>query len=250
MSKKRKWFEVMNDLEGNLPDYDCKDCKNKGVIYYENNGYEYYKPCSCMNIRSSIKRIKASGMSEMLCKYTLSRFETNTKWQESIKKAAMSFINECSLSDHLNTCFFAGGAIGRGKTHICTAIVNELLKSGKPVRYMQWRDDVVKIKANANSDEYSKLIEPFKNIEVLYIDDMFKTKKGELPTAADVNVAFEIINHRYLSKKYITIISTEKTGMEFNSIDEATGSRVAEMAGRYFINISANGTENYRLKGM
>ena len=71
---------------------------------------------------------------------------------------------------------------------------------GKNTRYLQWRDEVPKIKAKANSDEYEKLVEPWKTVEVLYIDDLFKTGKGkdeqeeQKPTAADINVAFEIIN--------------------------------------------------------
>ena len=46
------WYDVMNALEGKLPDYDCKKCKNKGVIYYEDEeGYEMSRECECMKIR-------------------------------------------------------------------------------------------------------------------------------------------------------------------------------------------------------
>ena len=77
------------------------------------------------------------------------------------------------------------------------------------------------IKYNANTAYYSRLLTPFKTVPVLYIDDLFKTEAGKLPTTADVNIAFEIINHRYINPDYITVISTEKTMDELIAIDEA-----------------------------
>ena len=186
------WYDVMNALEGKLPDYDCKKCKNKGVIYYEDEeGYEMSRECECMKIRWSVRRIRESGMKDILSKYTFDTYRVETEWQKYVKSKATEFVKIGK------GCLFIGGQVGCGKTHICTAIVGQLIKQGNEARYMQWRDDVVKLKQNVNSDEYNRLIEPFKSVKVLYIDDLFKVKKGEQPTPADVNIAFEILNHRY-----------------------------------------------------
>ena len=242
--KRKEWYEVMNELEGNLPYVNCPKCKNKGKIYYEKDGYEYNRDCGCMKIRRSYERIEKSGMKDILIKYTFPTYNAETEWQKDIKNKAENFVK------NPEKCIYIGGQVGIGKTHLCTAIVGQLIKQGNEARYMQWRDDVVKIKQNVNSEEYNRLIEPFKSVKVLYIDDLFKVKKGEQPTPADVNIAFEILNHRYLNDGYTTIISSEKTGKELIEIDEAVGSRIVEMSGDYFINIGHDTKKNYRLRGI
>lgn len=241
---KKMWYDVMNELEGNLPDYDCTKCRNKGVIYFEKDGYEYSRECECMKIRRSVQRINKSGMKDILSKYTFDTYNAEEQWQKSVKHKAEQFVNSGER------CLFIGGQVGCGKTHLCTAAVGELINSGKEARYMKWRDDVVKIKQKANTDDYNKLVEPFKNVTVLYIDDLFKVQKGEKPTPADVNIAFEILNHRYLNDGLITIISSERTGRELIEIDEAVGSRIVEMSGNYFISIGHDTKKNYRLRGI
>ena len=80
----------------------------------------------------------------------------------------------------------------------------------------------------------------------MYIDDLFKTKQGASVTAADINIAFEILNYRYINDM-LTIISSEKTLREILDIDEAVGSRIYEMAQGYILNISADPAKNYRM---
>lgn len=143
-----------------------------------------------------------------------------------------------------NRIFITGNC---GKSHVCTGIVRELLRRGIPARYMLWRDEAVKLKACVNdTEEYMALIEPLKNIEVLYIDDFFKA--GSVPTNADVNLAFEIINARY-NKKLVTLISSEYFIDELsNQVDEAVGSRIFERARGFIKNIGRVPERNYRLK--
>ena len=110
----------------------------------------------------------------------------------------------------------------------------------------------MKIKgAVTDSEEYCKLIDEFKRVDVLYIDDLFKTGKapdgGFLKvTGADVNVAFEIINFRYNNPGLLTIISSELTEDELIDIDEAIGGRIYERAKAFTIGKSRD--RNYRIK--
>ena len=83
---------------------------------------------------------------------------------------------------------------------------------------MPWRDDVAKLKAlSLDNAEREKLIADLKNAQILYIDDLFKTGKAldgsSNPTNADISIAFEIINYRYINH-LPTIVSTEKTPQE------------------------------------
>ena len=81
-------------------------------------------------------------------------------------------------------------------------------------------------------------MKPWKTVEVLYIDDLFKTEQGRNPTTADVNIAFEILNYRYRNPELITIISSERTIQDIVKIDEAVGSRIFEKSRNCCINIS------------
>ena len=119
---------------------------------------------------------------------------------------------------------------------------------------MLWRDEVVQIKAVVTDDyHYASLINPLKNAAVLYIDDFLKTPRDgngifKKPTDGDINVAFELINHRYANKNLITIISCEYDIDEIVDIDEAVGSRIYQRTKEYCNFIKRDKTRNYRMK--
>ena len=223
---------------------DCPKCNNRGIVYFMQGDEVVSKKCECWKVRQSLARIRRSGLQSLIKTYTFDRYLTEQPFQKFIKQKALDFVQSKPK------CFFIGGQVGCGKSHICTAIVGELLRQGLEARYMQWRDDVTSIKANANTADYSRLLTPFKTVPVLYIDDLFKTEAGKLPTTADVNIAFEIINHRYINPNYVTVISTEKNMDELIASDEAVASRICEMAGKYMTSIGRDRAKNYRLKGV
>ena len=117
---------------------------------------------------------------------------------------------------------------------------------------MLWRDDIARLKSLAmEPDERQAMIDRFKTAEVLYIDDLFKTGKGQdgraqRPTGPDITTAFEIINYRYNNPQMITIISSEWTEDELMDIDEATGGRIFEKSKT--ISIGRDRKRNYRTR--
>ena len=245
----------LNATEGTLhleDGYHCAVCKNKGYIVKvieDDDGYfhQAFCDCKCMPIRNSILRMRRSGLKDIIKDYTFEKFEATEPWQQTLKAAALDY------AANPEGWFFVGGQSGAGKTHICTAISREFLLSGRRVKYMLWRDEVVRLKANVNDSEtYQKMIDEYKRVDVLYIDDLFKTGKGQdgaaqKPTGADINVAFEILNFRYSNPKSVTIISSELTEDELIDIDEAIGGRIYERAKA--ITIGRDRSRNYRIKG-
>ena len=123
---------------------------------------------------------------------------------------------------------------------------------------MLWRDDVTKIKSRiTDAKTYEELVTGYKEAEVLYIDDLFKNGKDkagnvEPPTAADIQVAFEILNYRYNNKELVTIISSERNMYQLIDIDEAMASRISEMSfdKGYGFNIKPDRKKNHRLKNV
>ena len=219
---------------------DCTICNNLGLIFRVDDGQAFGKPCVCMVEYNNKIRIQKSGLARAFEVYTFDKYIVSRNWQKVVKGKALEFV-ENSESEW----FFIGGAVGSGKSHICTAICAELIKH-KNIYYMPWRDDVVNLKANVTDAlEYQVLINKLKTIEVLYIDDFFK---GSI-TLPDKNVAFEILNSRY-NKRLTTIISSEHGIDEIIGMDEAIGSRIFQMSKNYSFIIPIGKFENennYRL---
>lgn len=215
-------------------------------MFIDDAGYEVLKDCECMPARKSLAIIRKSGLDKLLDEYTFEKYKIGQAWQKHIKAAAMRY-----LDDVYANWFYIGGQVGSGKSHICTAIVKELMMRGNEALYMRWRDDSVVLKKSimADGSEYADEIGRFKNVKVLYIDDFFKSEKGKSPTAADINLAFEILNHRYINKDLVTIISTEMSINTLVEIDEAIGSRIYQRSQNYCIELSEDPGKNMRMKG-
>lgn len=189
--------------------------------------------------RRSIDRIKRSGLSDLMQRYTFEAWKEKEPWQKSVKKMAMEY------AENQNGWFYLAGRPGTGKTHICTALCGALIERGSEVRYLLWREFSAKAKAVVNdAEEYQRLVSPMKRVSVLYIDDLFKVGKGQEPTTGDVNLAFEILNARY-NANLPTIISSELTVEQVLDVDEAVGSRIYERSKEHYADLSEKG--NWRL---
>lgn len=248
----------LNEKAGNMntaDGYECKLCLNRGDIAVAVESYSgdwevKHRPCKCMKVRNSIRQMQRSGLKNVIRDYTFDKFIDEDFWQQDIKQKAMEY-----AKDQEGKWFFLGGQSGCGKTHLCTAVCREFLLAGREVRYMMWRDDIVKIKAVANDAEtYAERINPLKTAEVLYIDDLFKTGRGrdgekQRPTGADINAAFEIFNYRAMNN-LPTIISSECSIDDLLDIDEALGGRIYAQAGRFGTSIDPDRGKNYRIKGV
>ena len=213
--------------ECDLDNFDCPVCGNKGyIVRTDEDGILWSRDCECMKKRISLRRLADSGLQEMVKRYRFDNYQTPDAKLRMIRDRALEF----AISS--GECFIISGQSGSGKTHICTAICNELIERNWKVRYMIWRTDAAKLKSIVNNpEEYEREINRLRNTPVLYIDDFFK---GTV-SSADVNLAFTILNDRYNSRGKKTIISTERSMEELLEIDEAIGGRIAERAKGYII---------------
>lgn len=239
-----------NNKQGNRNEYDCPKCKNKGEIAVNKDGRFALRECDCMPLRKTIRLMERSGLGNLLKVYSFDKFECTEDWQKCLFDKSRAFVNDDK------NWFYIGGNSGIGKSHLCTAIVKELLKQGLATKYMLWLDESVALKqAITDSAEYQRAMHEIKNTQVLYIDDFLKTGKNEEPTQADIKLAMEILNYRYnkaradKSQRWITIISSERSIGEIISYDEATGSRIMEMTKPdYYLYIAKDINKNYRLR--
>ena len=231
--------------------YDCKLCLNRGdTLHFRDTGsglQEYMVPCKCMEIRKSIWRMKRSGLEKSIRENKFERFDVNENWQQMMVDLARRYLND-GVKD--GRWLYFGGQPGSGKTHICTAVAGKLLYE-KPVIYAVWPQISKKLKAIVNeADEYEREISKLQQIDVLYFDDFFKPvtdSKGirQPPTPADMKLAFDILNYRYINK-LPTILSSEWFLAELADMDEATASRIAERCGDFAMMIGRDRSRNHR----
>lgn len=194
-----------------------------------------------MTRRRSLRRMELSGLADLSKRYTFDSWQTPERWQSVAKDMALDYV--ATRSGWL----LAVGRSGSGKTHICSAVCGRLIKAGIEARYVLWRDLTTRAKAIlVDAAEYARLIEPLKTVPLLYIDDLFKTGKGQKPTTADVNLAFEILNARYNDSHKLTILSSELRVEDLLDLDEALGSRIYERSKRHYLNFSDK--PNWRLR--
>lgn len=135
------------------------------------------------------------------------------------------------------------GDPGCGKTHLCMAVANNIMRKGTPVIYFPWVEGFNELKDNL--DDLDTRIGLLQRIDVLYIDDMWKGRKT--PTDFQIEQTFAIINYRYMNKKPI-LVSSEYDVDAMCKFDMAIGSRIYEMCKDYCVVIHGDYKQiNYRL---
>lgn len=233
--------ETINCSVGALTGYDCPVCNNRGYVAKVRDGAVVTVPCGCMEARASIRRAAESGLQELLRDYTLETYETPEPWQKAAKETAERYL------EAQHGWLVASGTVGSGKSHLCVAVCGELLRRGKAVRYLMWRDQIARLKPVGDMEERGRMLAAYKAAEVLYIDDFFKSGRNEMPSRADVDVALELIMARYNQRDKLTILSTERSIDELLDIDEALGSRVYERSKGFYLRFAGR-EKNWRLR--
>lgn len=202
------------------------------------------KPCVCVERDKTNRMWRNSGINAEDLDKSFVNFETWNEISKKMKDTSTNYLLRFKdiRAERVNSILLCGNP-GSGKTHMALALANNLLNKNIQVVYMPYRDIITKLKQNMLDEEfYRKTISKYQAAEVLLIDDLFKGKVNE----TDINIMFEIVNHRYLNRLPI-IASTEYTIDKLLSFDEAIGSRIYEMSKSYLVEIE--GTENnYRLR--
>lgn len=199
----------------------------------EENGALRFQRCKCQSIRDAMGAMDRSGIPpDALAACTWENWKTPENWQRRALAVAQDYVQQIAAGDP--SWFIICGTPGCGKTTLCTTIFRAIVEGGKPGLYVSWREFARRAKAVGNDrDDFREETEPLKNTPLLYLDDFWK---GEI-RPADVHLAFELINARYISKKP-TILSSENTLEAILRGDEAIGSRLFEMAGGYYMDCS------------
>ena len=180
------------------------------------------RECDCVERARNRKRLRDSGLEKLADRCSFDSYMVQEPWQEIVKNTARDYLSEVKRMS-----FFISGQSGCGKTHICTAICNEIIKAGGRLRYFQWVRDGTRLKQIVNErGQYEKEIDALIEMPYLYMDDLFKQEI----TAADIRLVYEIVNGRYNAERP-TILSSERNLAYIRSARDGDGEAIA---GRIF----------------
>jgi DNA replication protein DnaC len=218
----------------------------------------FAKRCSCVKWKNVQRLFKASQITEEFRKLGFKNFITEGK-PEVIKVAYDTaleyFQNFDRIRNTRQNSIALLGQPGSGKTHLLTAIANNLMRKKEvPVLYFPYVEGF-----NDLRDDFDKLeekLERMKMIDVLFIDDLFKPSGRDengnpKPKVTDwqIEQLYAVINYRYLNYKPI-LVSSELTVDELADVDEALGTRIYEMCSDYTVVIKGDRKLlNHRLVG-
>lgn len=197
--------------------------------------------------------MKASDITDEFKKIGFKNFIRDGKPQpiNDAYECALSYFNSfLSIQNDRANSISLLGQPGAGKTHLLTAISNNLIqRKNVPVLYFPYVEGFNDLK-----DDFDKLeakLERMKEVDVLFIDDLFKPVKGK-PRATEwqVEQLYAVINSRYLNHKPI-LVSSELVVDEIVDVDEALGTRIYEMCKDFTVVIQGDRKIlNHRLAGM
>lgn len=163
--------------------------------------------------------IGASGINARFLRRTFETYQVtpdNQRAFRACKSYAETFRDKLLINnpDPGRNGLFITGPKGTGKTHLASAIANEIMHGGTAVICMTMIDLLDKIKSTyeqrkqRNASE-GNILKAYKEVPLLIIDDMGK----EPPTEWAVSKIYAIINARY--EAYLpTIITTNYTDSE------------------------------------
>ena len=226
----------------------CTKCIGGQIRRVDETGHDRWHTCGCRKEAYSRWLLRSSGLERLAERCTFDSYTVNTAWQDRVKRKALDYVQHWKQNS-----FFISGQSGCGKTHICTAICNEIVKQGKSLVYFRWVNDATALKMRISDPElYGAEIKRLSDCDLLYIDDLLKNT----PSDADLRLLYEIVNSRYNDNKPM-VISSERSlsyirdlvsDRDKTNFGEAIAGRIIEASGNGQYCIILNGDDkNVRL---
>lgn len=223
--------------EASTKTYKCEKCGDTTWIITEKGAV----PCECQKLREHEVMQAVSDVGLMFQNKNFGNFKVETDVQRVLKEECMEYVKKFIKSNMLDRCSLCiCGNVGTGKTHLASAVANNLIAKNIGVVKINYRTFITRMKQRiVDSTAYDKDMDRVTEAEVLFIDDLYK---GRI-TESDANIMYEIINRRYENHRPL-ILTTEKSIESLLNFDEGIASRIIEMCGG---NILSSKGQNMRL---
>ncbi len=208
-------------------------CDGNGLIYVPE--FDAYKVCECMKLDVQKKMLSFACIPEEFREFKVNEFdvsiyssEENRIIAQAAKGAAVGLVkNFEKINDIGRGLYFYSAMTGSGKTRLMASLGNAIVKTKNVnVRFITASNLFDKIKGtfNGEDDEYGKMMDEIKNIDVLLLDDI----GAEMPTDWTSSIFCSILNER-LTQKKMTIF-TSNYSINKLPYDNRIISRINKMA--------------------
>lgn len=144
--------------------------------------------------------------------------------QQKIVNNLKAFAKRFNDAKSANVSGILIGPTGTGKTHLASAVINELIKNGFTAVFVTMSDITNRLRATFNDKNKSKeeVIQQFVDIDLLVIDEA-----GISPSNFDRNEIFDIINRRYSLKRPVLVTTNLLADLK-NTVGDRVYSRLQQ----------------------
>lgn len=221
------------------PQWDCPLCEDRGYLA---DG----SLCSCYQQERMQQILEQSGMSAAMQQYRFDNFELDgfDNPEEVQKKVqwCRQFAAQI-VQGNGKDCLFLRGDVGRGKTHLSTAIANEVLAGGKTVIYKRAVDlfDMIRqYKYEEGSQRWNEVLEQLTGCDLLVIDDLGAERNTDFVNEQLVMLLEE---RNYRNKAWVI-----NSNLNINQIQDIYQTRVSDRILDRAVFFSLDRKKSYRME--
>lgn len=221
--------------------YKCNICKDTGYIIIDQLAYQ----CQCVKSLNKLpEKLSRNFLEDFNLDFYPKKAINPEKSRDTYYDKALilfsdvvNFVNELISGEKYVKGLFITGPIGSGKTHLVSAIYNELKKSKVDVVFFVVPDLLEQGKADMFNENGSRdVFARAKKAKVLILDDL----GAHNYTPWIINQLYSLINYR-LNNMLTTIITTNLRLDDIDiRLDERIASRILELCNIYNLNVDVD----------
>lgn len=240
-----EYKDFFKDVEPIEVIFDCDICKDELFVVCDEEHADietsdiltldviYKRECVCYkNKKNKLKferKMKQSNLLSIYDEIKNTEYETKYDWQKEYKNHVDTFIR------NNDPALIISGQTGSGKSLLLGKALGNLMHLGRDCYYMQWGQDFKKLvnQYNKVGEEEEKFFRYLSSVDVLYIDDLFKTRSNDIASVErkriEIDMFWELLNKRMYLKDCKTMISTELFESDFAHLDNSLRGRLLQL---------------------
>ena len=224
-----------------IDNYSCNDCKDTGYIVINQIAY----PCICKKLKNRLPEklsniFLESFLLDFYPKRAINPEKSRDTYYDKAKvllEAVKVFVEDIDHGDKYVKGLFITGPIGSGKTHLVSAIFNQLKNKNINIEFFVVPDLLEQSKADMFNDNSGRdVFAKAKKAKVLILDDL----GAHNYTPWIINQLYSLINYR-LNNMLTTIITTNLKLEDIDMrLDERIASRILELCNIYNLDVDTD----------